>query len=85
MFATKDIPKGSKISLYGGYRMDQSTSIPKDLVIPGTPYRHSIGLCGMVADIPKGYTDITKYNGTMAHKMNHNFDNSIQFDFVSDT
>lgn len=84
MFAAKDMAKDSRIALYGGYRMKRGVNLPENLILPGIPYSHSIGLCEMAVDIPKGYTDITKYNGTMAHKINHNFDNSIKYSYVSE-
>lgn len=62
--------------------MQKETFLPKELSLPGLPYMHNTGLCSVVVDIPKGYVDIKKYNGTMGHKINHNFNNSIQYDYV---
>ena len=37
------------------------------------PYAQRIGLCGLSLNVPDGFTDIRKYNATMAHKANHSF------------
>ena len=37
-------------------------------------YTQNIGFCdGVKVDIPKGFEDISKYNGTLAHKAQHSF------------
>ena len=36
-----------------------------------------------ILDIPKGYENSMKYNGTLAHKMNHDFDNNVRISNVS--
>ena len=29
-------------------------------------------------DIPRGYENTLKFNGTLAHKINHDFDNNVK-------
>ena len=37
-------------------------------------YTQNIGFCdGVKVDIPKGFEDTSKYNGTLAHKAQHSF------------
>ena len=52
--------------------MDESQTLPIQISNNGQ-YRHAIGLGNGELDIPIGYESIDKYNGTMAHKINHRF------------
>ena len=46
-------------------------------------YQQAVSICpGVHTDIPTGFTDIEKYNGTFGHKINHNYDRNINPDFV---
>ena len=71
-FAKKNINSNTIVAQYGGYRMDRSQHLPIQISSNGQ-YRHNIGLGRGVLDIPSGYENIDKYNGTMAHKFNHIF------------
>ena len=46
-------------------------------------YRHSVGICSLVVDIPKGFEPKEKYSATYGHKINHNFDDTVKYFFVS--
>ena len=73
------------ISQYGGYRLHKGTDdLPKEMAQnPPEAYRHKIGFGTGILDIPKGYEDTKKYNGTLAHKANHSFENNISIYYVS--
>jgi hypothetical protein len=61
---------------YGGVRVAANEEFSSDRQVPQTPYLQSM-MCKAKIDIPIGYTDALKYNGTLAHKANHNFDNNV--------
>ena len=71
-FAKKNISSNTIVAQYGGYRLDKSQKLPIQ-ISNNEQYRHNIGLGNGVLDIPAGYESIHKYNGTMAHKLNHRF------------
>ena len=51
-----------------------------------TQYTQKIGACHdmlMRVDIPIGFEDISKYNGTLSHKANHNFESNVMVTSVS--
>jgi hypothetical protein len=62
---------------YGGNRFGTNEVLSIDRVISGTPYSHLIEMCHSKIDMPIGFTDVLKYNGTLAHKTNHNFNNNV--------
>ena len=58
--------------------------MPKEFVQDGDPFKQTGCFCdGVMYDIPKGYEDIRTYNCSMAHKINHSFDNHVSFTCVS--
>ena len=72
MFARKNINANTIVAQYGGYRMHKSHELPPEMSTHGQ-YKHFIGLGHGALDIPNGYEGIEMYNGTMAHKFNHQF------------
>jgi hypothetical protein len=82
-FAKIDIEQGIIIMQYGGNRLGINEQLSGNRQITGHPYAHIIGMCDSMIDIPFGYTDVLKYNGTLAHKTNHNFINNINTVIVS--
>ena len=55
--------------------------MPKQYISQTKPhaYRQSVGYChGLVVDIPDGYEDVSKYNATIGHKANHDFNNHVE-------
>lgn len=76
-FAIRDIEKDTLVMQYGGYRVSGMDTFIVD-TIPGGPYRHGVTFCDLIVDIPNGFTDVQKYNATLAHKSNHNFDSNMR-------
>ena len=50
---------------------------------PPNAYRHNIGFGTGNLDIPRGYEDTQKYNGTLGHKANHSFNKNVFISYVS--
>ena len=76
-FAIRDIPPLTMVMQYGGYRFLNNTRLDKEQKSGGA-YTQHVGICkGVVVDIPKGFEDSSKYNGTLAHKTNMNFDSNV--------
>ena len=73
------------IAQYGGYRTINKIELNKEDIDEEHPnaYRHSVGLCEAVVDIPKGFEPADKYNATFGHKINHNFENTVEYFYVS--
>ena len=64
--------------------MKTDEELPAEMVqSPDLDYRHTIGFGPGLLDIPKGFEDTKKYNGTLAHKMNHDFENNVNIRNVS--
>lgn len=81
--AIKDIPNETIIAQYGGYRLYGPYRHKNVRGNREAQYKHSVGVCDVVLDIPEGYEDVSKYNGTLAHKCNHNFLPNVDHYFVS--
>ena len=80
-YALKDIEANTLIMLYSGFRTQNSGYMPDKYVSKSKPhaYRQSVGFCkGVVVDIPDGYEDVFKYNATIGHKANHDFNNHVE-------
>ena len=45
---------------------------------PSGEYKQNIGLGTGYVDIPVGFKDLSKFSGTMGHKLNHLFNNTCQ-------
>ena len=73
------------ISQYGGYRLHTGAyNLPNKIAQnPPNAYRHNIGFGTGLLDIPRGYEDAQKYNGTLGHKANHSFDKNVFISYVS--
>ena len=52
---------------------------------PESPYKFIIAYCENRFDIPKGFEDVAKYNGTLGHKANHNFNENVINSYVRQT
>ena len=79
-----DIPGGTLIAQHSGLRFLNYTQMPKEFIQDGDPFKQNGCFCdGVRFDIPKGYEDIRTYNCSMAHKINHSFDNHVSFTCVS--
>jgi hypothetical protein len=61
---------------YGGVRTAANEEFSKERQVPQTPYLQNM-MCNAKVDIPIGFIDTQKYNGTLAHKANHNFYNNV--------
>ena len=61
---------------YGGFRFDNKTALDKGPKIR-YDYLQDLGQCGSYVDIPIGYEDVIRYNGTLAHKTNFGFDRNV--------
>ena len=58
---------------YGGFLLSNYSSL-EEKYDSGHAYTQFIGTCeGVKVDIPKGFEDASKYNGTLAHKTQHDF------------
>ena len=79
-FAIRDIKPYTIITLYGGIRWDQGRNekYPIDTFTPSGEYKQLIGLGTGHVDIPVGFKDLSKFSGTMGHKLNHMFNNTCQ-------
>ena len=79
--------QGTIISQYGGFRFNRgSDHLPKESAqFPINAYRHKIGFGTGILDIPRGFEDTRKYNGTLGHKTNHSFNNNVNITYVSST
>ena len=72
-WATKDIPKDTMVMQYGGFLLSNHSNL-EEKYDSGHAYTQTIGGCeGVKIDIPKGFEDASKYNGTLAHKTQHDF------------
>ena len=71
---------------YGGFRLNNiNDKLPEEIEQPtGLGYRHYIHFGPGLLDIPKGYEDNMRYNGTLAHKTNHSFENNVRTSNVSE-
>ena len=85
LFAKKDIPVNTLIAQYGGYRTVNKEYMRPEDIDDEHPhsYRHSVGLCRIVVDIPKGFEPKEKYSATYGHKINHNFHDTVNYFYVS--
>ena len=85
LFAKKDIPVNTIIAQYGGYRTENKELMRPEDIDDEHPhsYRHSVGICSLVVDIPKGFEPKEKYSATYGHKINHNFHDTVKYFFVS--
>ena len=53
---------------YGGFLLSNHSNL-EEKYDSGHAYTQLIGMCeGFKVDIPKGFEDASKYNGTLAHK-----------------
>ena len=58
---------------YGGFLLSNHSNL-EEKYDSGHAYTQFIGTCeGVKVDIPKGFEDASKYNGTLAHKTQHDF------------
>ena len=58
---------------YGGFLLFNHSNL-EEKYDSGHAYTQLIGMCeGVKVDIPKGFEDASKYNGTLAHKTQHDF------------
>ncbi len=78
LVAITDIDENTVIAQYGGFRLHLGKLLPDNREIPGRPYRHKVGYCDEIIDFEQWMTDATKYNCTLAHKTNHDFDNNVE-------
>ena len=68
---------------YGGFLLSGNSDIG-DKYDSGHAYTQLIGMCkGFKVDIPKGFEDASKYNGTLAHKTQHDFNPNGEMRTVS--
>jgi len=78
-FAIQDLSEHTMIMQYGGFRLLNNSKLDqkfrRDEASPAFgSYTQNIGFCdGVKVDIPKGFEDTSKYNGTLAHKAQHSF------------
>ena len=62
--------------------MDRNETFPNGTFTASGEYRQRIGLGNGVVDIPVGYKDLSKFSGTMGHKLNHMFNNTCEISRV---
>ena len=70
-FSRKDIAANTIVAQYSGYRMQKGQKLLPQNTVYG--YRQDIGLGEGAIDIPNGYEQLNKYNGSLGHKLNHKF------------
>ena len=64
--------------------MSSKDNLPNEIAqIPPNAYRHAIEFGTGILDIPRGYEDTLRYNGTLGHKANHSFNRNIFISNVS--
>ena len=62
--------------------MERTEKFPNGTFTPSGEYRQNIGLGNGVVDIPLGFKDLSKFSGTMGHKLNHMFNNTCEISRV---
>ena len=68
---------------YRGFRLLNKTSLHEKYQTENA-YTQMLGVCpNNHVDIPKGFEDVAKYNGTLAHKTNFGFDRNVYVASVS--
>ena len=84
LFAKKDIPVDTLIAQYGGYRMQEKGFMKPEDIDKEHPhsYRHNVGFCDAMVDIPVGFYPLEKYSATYGHKINHNFNDVVKYFYV---
>ena len=77
MFSIRDIPKHTMVLQYHGFFLKNNAEL-EEKYYNGDDYIQNVGICnGLRFDIPKGFEDTSKYNATLAHKINCNFEPNV--------
>ena len=61
---------------FGGFRLLNEEKLDRKYH-NGNDYVQKLGICEGFLDIPKSFEDVTKYNGTLAHKTNFGFERNV--------